>query len=175
MVKLAFKFSGTVTPEQYKRAARPVEPLPYRMDVKLFDAIKIATDNKRSGVGEFMEEAVKKHLLDLDNILLAAMECRARVSQYGDRTSMVQVSAETGEMLQQASDFLKEHGFKRLGRGGAAVACALLLADERKILPSYAEEVAQLARDGKQVVPVNDPPKLTKPSTPLGKVIKKRR
>jgi len=146
---IEFSFTGKVSPDQLRHAVNPIEPIAYQMDTKLINAIKEYTDKKRSGPGLFLMEAVDEYIRDLDSVLLSAIECKARRGDYGGRPSVVRVLADTADMLQQAADFLKKKGYKRIGRGGIMVACALLHADKLKLLPSFEEETTTLIKDGK--------------------------
>lgn len=134
MGKIEFKFGGTITPEQLRHAIKPVVSIPYKMDTELLGAIKRYTDGKRSAIAEFAQDAVKLYLSDLDTVLIAGVEIKSRQRLHDSRPSMVQIDAETGDMLQQAADFLKEKGYSRFGRGGIMIACCLLHADALSLL-----------------------------------------
>ena len=134
MAKLEFKFGGTVTPDQLRHAIKPVIPIPYKMDMELIGAIRQYSGAKKSSVAEFAQDAIKLYLADLDTVLVAGVEVKAHQRVNASRPSMVQIDAESGDMLQQAADFLKEKGYTRFGRGGIMVACCLLHADALNLL-----------------------------------------
>ena len=143
MTTIEFRFTGIVTPDMIRRAAKPVEPIPYKIDTALMDAIKRSAAG-RTGPAGFMTQAVREHITDLDTLLLSAVECKNRQQEFVTKTSLVQVDTEVGDMLRQASAFLKSKGYNRMGRGSVLVACALLKADKDKLIPSFKEEQEQL-------------------------------
>lgn len=146
MAKMEFKFGGTVTPEQLRHATKPVIPIPYKMDVELLEAIKQYTGGKRTGIGEFAQDAIKLYLPDLDTVLIAGVETKSRQRLNDSRPSMVQIDAEPADQLQQAAEFLKEKGYSRFGRGSVMVACCLLHADALNLLKPDAAPAKGIAQ-----------------------------
>ena len=138
---IEFLYTGIVTPDMIRKAQKPTEPIPYRMDSELYAAMK-RCNGGRTGPAEFMAEAVKTYVTDLDSVLLAAMDCKARQREHDTKSSMILVDAEIGDMLTQAAVFLKDKGFVRMGRGTVMVACALLKADSEHLIPAAEKKEA---------------------------------
>lgn len=132
MAAIVFRYTGLVTPEMIRKT----EPIPYRMDTPLYEAIRISVGKARSGVAQFMEAAVEGNVQDLDAVLMAAMDCRERLLTRTAMASMVQVKTDVADTLKAASEFLKEKQYSRMGRGTVMVACAILEAEKRRIIGS---------------------------------------
>jgi hypothetical protein len=130
---LNFKYTGLVTPDMIRKAIKPCEPIPYRIDTPLHEAILRATKG-RGGVAQFMEEAVMGNIEDLDAVLMAAMDAKERQRLHMSRSSTVQINIDAADLLKQAADFLKTKKYSRMGRGSVMIACSILEAEKRKLI-----------------------------------------
>ena len=164
MAKLVFRFTGLVTPDQLRKAARPTEPIPYRMDTALFEAIHLSLGKTRTAVAQFMEEAVSGNIEDLDAVLMAAMDIKERQVTRSSKSSAVQISIDVADVLKDAAAFLKEKNYTRMGRGTVMTACAILEAEKRRFIGSADQPdkpiVSTLYNDDPGDAPVRLTPKV---------------
>lgn len=132
---LEFKLSGAITPKLVAETLHPTASIGYKIDVQLRDAFtKHKGDRSYDAI---FTQAVKENIENMDNVLLAHLENTARAKRIDVRSGMVHLNVETGNMLQQATDFLAANGFKGIKRGKILMACALLYANEQKLIPAW--------------------------------------